>query len=111
MRGAVIHAPGDVRIEERADPTVQSPTGAVIRCPRPPACTASSSAPSACSVCSPRGNWARNPIRKPEPPSRLIASLVRFTPGARTNWHSHANGQTLPDARAATRRVEPRSAR
>ena len=21
--------------------------------------------------------------------------LVRFTPGARTNWHSHANGQLL----------------
>jgi quercetin dioxygenase-like cupin family protein len=35
------------------------------------------------------------PIKKVQPPSRLIASLVRFTPGARTNWHSHANGQTL----------------
>jgi quercetin dioxygenase-like cupin family protein len=35
------------------------------------------------------------PIKKAQPPSRLIASLVRFTPGARTNWHSHANGQTL----------------
>jgi quercetin dioxygenase-like cupin family protein len=23
------------------------------------------------------------------------AALVRFTPGARTNWHSHAVGQTL----------------
>ena len=34
-------------------------------------------------------------IKTPEPPSRLVASLVRFTPGARTNWHSHANGQTL----------------
>jgi quercetin dioxygenase-like cupin family protein len=35
------------------------------------------------------------PIKKPEPPSRLVAALVRFTPGARTNWHSHTNGQTL----------------
>ncbi|MDT8913493.1 cupin domain-containing protein [Amycolatopsis sp. PS_44_ISF1] len=35
------------------------------------------------------------PIKKAEPPSRLIASLVRFTPGARTHWHSHAGGQTL----------------
>jgi quercetin dioxygenase-like cupin family protein len=34
-------------------------------------------------------------IKTPEPPSRLVASLVRFTPGARTNWHSHAIGQTL----------------
>jgi quercetin dioxygenase-like cupin family protein len=35
------------------------------------------------------------PIKKAQPPSHLIASLVRFTPGARTNWHSHAVGQTL----------------
>lgn len=27
--------------------------------------------------------------------SRLIVALVRFTPGARTNWHRHANGQLL----------------
>ena len=25
----------------------------------------------------------------------MTAALVRFTPGARTNWHSHALGQTL----------------
>ena len=25
----------------------------------------------------------------------LVVGLVRFTPGARTNWHSHANGQLL----------------
>jgi threonine dehydrogenase-like Zn-dependent dehydrogenase len=31
MRGAVIHAPGDVRFEQRADPTIQVPTDAVIR--------------------------------------------------------------------------------
>ena len=36
-----------------------------------------------------------NPIHTAKEPSRLIASLVRFTPGARTNWHSHALGQTL----------------
>jgi quercetin dioxygenase-like cupin family protein len=34
-------------------------------------------------------------IKTPEPPSKLVASLVRFTPGARTNWHSHTIGQTL----------------
>jgi quercetin dioxygenase-like cupin family protein len=28
-------------------------------------------------------------------PSRMTVALVRFTPGARTNWHSHAVGQTL----------------
>jgi quercetin dioxygenase-like cupin family protein len=36
-----------------------------------------------------------NPIYKGQDPSRMIVSLVRFTPGARTNWHSHAVGQTL----------------
>lgn len=35
------------------------------------------------------------PIKDAEAPSRLIAALVRFTPGARTNWHSHALGQAL----------------
>ncbi|GAA4632607.1 zinc-dependent alcohol dehydrogenase family protein [Actinoallomurus vinaceus] len=31
MRGAVIHAPGDVRFEERDDPTIINPTDAIIR--------------------------------------------------------------------------------
>lgn len=41
------------------------------------------------------GDVCVNPIRSHTPPSRLIASTVRFTPGARTNWHTHALGQTL----------------
>jgi threonine dehydrogenase-like Zn-dependent dehydrogenase len=31
MRGAVLHAPGDVRVEEREDPRILVPTDAVIR--------------------------------------------------------------------------------
>ncbi|MEU4896246.1 zinc-dependent alcohol dehydrogenase family protein [Streptomyces sp. NPDC044780] len=31
MRGAVIHAPGDVRVEERENPTIVAPTDAIIR--------------------------------------------------------------------------------
>ncbi len=31
MRGAVLYAPGDVRIDNRADPTIMEPTDAVIR--------------------------------------------------------------------------------
>jgi threonine dehydrogenase-like Zn-dependent dehydrogenase len=31
MRGAVLHAPGDVRLETRADPTIVEPTDAIIR--------------------------------------------------------------------------------
>jgi quercetin dioxygenase-like cupin family protein len=26
---------------------------------------------------------------------RMVVGLVRFAPGARTAWHSHAKGQTL----------------
>jgi quercetin dioxygenase-like cupin family protein len=35
------------------------------------------------------------PIYNGREPSRMTVALVRFTPGARTNWHSHAVGQTL----------------
>jgi threonine dehydrogenase-like Zn-dependent dehydrogenase len=31
MRGAVLHAPGDVRVQERAAPTIINPTDAIIR--------------------------------------------------------------------------------
>jgi threonine dehydrogenase-like Zn-dependent dehydrogenase len=31
MRGAVLHAPGDIRVEDRPEPTIEKPTDAVIR--------------------------------------------------------------------------------
>jgi quercetin dioxygenase-like cupin family protein len=34
-------------------------------------------------------------VARGEEPSRVRVSAVRFTPGARTAWHSHALGQTL----------------
>jgi quercetin dioxygenase-like cupin family protein len=34
-------------------------------------------------------------IHRGEEPSRMRANMVRFTPGARTAWHSHGLGQTL----------------
>ena len=36
-----------------------------------------------------------DPITQGRPPSRLSIAAVHFTPGARTAWHSHSNGQTL----------------
>jgi quercetin dioxygenase-like cupin family protein len=36
-----------------------------------------------------------DPIATPAPPSRLTASSVHFTPGARTAWHTHPYGQTI----------------
>ena len=41
------------------------------------------------------GDVFLTPIYNGTGPSRMIVALVRFTPGARTNWHSHAVGQTL----------------
>jgi quercetin dioxygenase-like cupin family protein len=37
----------------------------------------------------------QEPIVQAEPPARIYAALVRFDPGARTNWHTHPLGQTL----------------
>src|SRR5690349_5971213 len=34
-------------------------------------------------------------IATPSDGSRLSASNVHFTPGARTHWHTHPNGQTI----------------
>jgi quercetin dioxygenase-like cupin family protein len=34
-------------------------------------------------------------VATPAEPSRLAASSVHFTPGARTAWHSHPKGQTI----------------
>jgi quercetin dioxygenase-like cupin family protein len=34
-------------------------------------------------------------ITTPSAASRLNASSVHFTPGARTAWHTHPNGQTI----------------
>lgn len=36
-----------------------------------------------------------DPISRMDASSRLSASLVHFTPGARTAWHTHPEGQTL----------------
>ena len=35
------------------------------------------------------------PIYNGKDPSRMTVALVRFSPGAHTNWHRHAIGQTL----------------
>ena len=41
------------------------------------------------------GTVLQDPVWQPEGPSRLRATRVSFTPGARTNWHKHAVGQIL----------------
>ena len=41
------------------------------------------------------GDVYMTPIYRGTEPSRMSISLVRFAPGAHTNWHRHAVGQTL----------------
>jgi quercetin dioxygenase-like cupin family protein len=41
------------------------------------------------------GDVYGTPIYNGSEPSRMSVSLVRFAPGAHTNWHAHAVGQTL----------------
>jgi quercetin dioxygenase-like cupin family protein len=41
------------------------------------------------------GDVYLTPIYNGTEPSRMTVALVRFTPGAHTNWHRHAVGQTL----------------
>ncbi len=35
------------------------------------------------------------PLSAPPEPARVVMAVVRFEPGAHTNWHSHPLGQTL----------------
>ena len=41
------------------------------------------------------GNVYLDQVAVPLGSSRLSASSVHFTPGARTAWHTHPNGQTI----------------
>ena len=55
--------------------------------------------PTTATVKTPASNFTgdvwMNPVFSGDSRSRLTVGLVRFTPGARTNWHVHPNGQTL----------------
>ena len=42
-----------------------------------------------------RGAVYIDAVAGPSGSSRLTASSVHFTPGARTAWHTHPNGQTI----------------
>ena len=41
------------------------------------------------------GSVYLDPIAAPSAPSRLAATSVHFSPGARTAWHTHPYGQTI----------------
>lgn len=65
MRGAVIYAPGDVRVEERADPKIIKPTDAIIKI-------------AATSVCgSDLWDWrGTNPVTQPTPMGHEYVGVV-----------------------------------
>jgi hypothetical protein len=88
MRQTTIHGPGDVRVEapsNAAPPLTQETTlelktvNATVKTP----------------ARNFTGDVYMTPIYNGTGPSRMTVALVRFTPGAHTNWHSHAVGQTL----------------
>jgi threonine dehydrogenase-like Zn-dependent dehydrogenase len=68
MRGAVIYAPGDVRVEQREDPKITKPTDAVIRL-------------AATCVCgSDLWDWRGiNPLTEPKPMGHEYAGIVQET--------------------------------
>ena len=41
------------------------------------------------------GSVYLDPVAAPAASSRVSATCVHFTPGARTAWHTHPNGQTI----------------
>ncbi len=51
-----------------------------------------------------------DPVAAPSDASRLSASSVHFTPGARTAWHTHPNGQTIYVTEGVGPRAVPRRA-
>ncbi len=55
--------------------------------------------PSTATVKTPSSNFTgdvwMNPVFGGDGTSQLTCGFVRFTPGARTNWHSHVNEQPL----------------
>jgi quercetin dioxygenase-like cupin family protein len=53
------------------------------------------------------GDVWQDPVIDAEAPARLRAVVVHFSPGARTNWHTHPLGQTLLIT-AGTGRVQTR---
>ena len=66
MRGAVLHAPGDIRVEERQDPTIEQPTDADHPARRPPASAARTCGPTA----------ASKPINPPTPMGHEYVGIV-----------------------------------
>ena len=58
---------------------------------RPAASRATKAAPSSSFT----GTVLQDSMAAPQAPSRTSATLVTFTPGARTNWHTHKTRQVL----------------
>lgn len=91
MRGAVIHAPGDLRLEERAVPDIISPTDAIVRI----------TATCMCGGC--QAETVRVPmadgtlVATPEPPAaELVPSLLALSDVMGTGWWAAAAADVKP---------------
>ena len=96
MRGAVLHAPGDVRVEERADPTIVEPTDAVIRL-------------SATCVCG-SDLWPYRGIEKVDGPDADGARVRRHRRGGRQRRHARSSRASSSSARSSPPTTPARSA-
>ena len=97
MRGAVIYAPGDVRIDQRAEPTIVDPTDAIVRI-------------TATCVCG-SDLWdyrGINPVTEPKPIGHEYCGIVEevgsdvdtVTPGQFVIGPFFASDNTCPNCRA-----------
>ena len=92
MRGVVIHGPGDVRLEDRDDPTIVDPTDAIMRL-------------SATCVCG--SDLLDRPRTQHRSPIRLLIGheyCGTRRAGRRRRYRRHAQGSSLsaPSARPTT---------
>ena len=60
MLATVLHAPGDVRFEDVAEPKIEKPTDAIIKLPRPASAGPTSGPTAGCSRSTARCTWATN---------------------------------------------------
>jgi hypothetical protein len=105
LEGRVEYGRVDYRLSVMKQPTAQAIRQCEYRAAGMPAASLPHSPSSAVvlddstsdsrSACGTAGAVYVDPIGAPSGASRLSASSVHFTPGARTAWHTHPNGQTL----------------
>jgi quercetin dioxygenase-like cupin family protein len=106
MKATVMYDAGDVRVETVPDAQLIEPTDAAgVALTPAPSSTYDNGGDmeitrSSIETTPGPGEWFTgsvyiDAVAAPSSPPRALASQVHFTPGARTAWHTHPNGQTI----------------